>query len=155
MKADKDYRDAPAKEVVDLHVFFEDWFRGSCENNEQVWGERLHARMDEDFYIVLPGGHGLSGSGFWPEMQGLYGSNPDFQINIRNIQQRPCSQGDWVILTYEEWQKGAKYSTPPNNARVATAILIKDASAPNGLRWVHVHETWLPPEQLSAESFDW
>lgn len=155
MKTDKDYADPLSKEIVDLHIFFEDWFNGSCGNSDEVFQDRLLSRMDEDFFIVLPGGMGIQGSGFWPEFRQLHGTNTEFKISIRNVQQRSCSQGDLLIASYEEWQKDAKYSEPSNNGRLSTAILIKDDSAPNGLKWAHVHETWLPKEQMDAELFDW
>ena len=54
-------------------------------------------------------------------------------------------------MMYEEWQY-SKYST---TARISTAILKEthqkaddDDSDNNGLEWVHVHETWMPEEDL-------
>ena len=155
MHTDKNYTDPLAIEIIELHRFFEDWFSGSCENSDDVFSQRLLGRMDDDFYIVLPGGIGLLGSEFWPDFKTLYGTNSEFKISIRNVQQRSYSQDNLVIVTYEEWQMNAKYSEPPNNGRVSTGIMIKDESTPNGLRWAHVHETWLPQEQVEAEAFDW
>ncbi len=58
-----------------------------------------------------------------------------------------------VLATYEEWQKGALNSKPPNNGRVSSAVFLKDRSRPNGLMWLHVHETWLPEAVVSADPF--
>ena len=89
MHTDKQYTDRFAREVIDLHVFFEDWFGGYCENSEQVFAERLLDRMHGNFNIILPGGMMIYGAHFWPEFRKLYGSNPDFHISIRAVQQHP------------------------------------------------------------------
>ena len=59
-------------------------------------------------------------------------------IEIRNV--RPVlDTGDLVIATYEEWQRWSGGS----NARTSTVVFTIDSGARHGLRWKHVHETWL------------
>ena len=55
-----------------------------------------------------------------------------------------------VIATYEEWQRNALASTPPDNGRVATAVFERGER----LKWLHIHETWVPPEQMAAGPYD-
>ena len=88
MHTDKEYTDRLAIEIIELHRFFEDWFGGYCENSEDVFAERLLDRMHADFSIILPAGIKLNGADFWPEFTKLYGSNPDFQISIRDVREK-------------------------------------------------------------------
>ena len=155
MHTDKQYTDRLAKEVIDLHQFFEDWFGGYCENSEEVFSARLLQRMHEDFSIVLPGGLLLNGADFWPEFMKLYSSNPDFHISIRDLRQKPLLSASVMTVTYQEWQRNAKQSKPENNGRLSSAVFVTNEQAPNGIKWFHVHETWLPDGVLAAERFDW
>ena len=41
-------------------------------------------------------------------------------------------------------------STPPDNARVAT-VMFHHADR---LKWLHVHETWMPTEVMAAGPYD-
>jgi len=155
MHTDLQYDDPVAKEIIDLHVFFEDWFRGNCNNSDRVFKKRLMSRMDIDFYIVLPSGEAYYGEQFWPEMRKAHGSNPDFKISLRNFTRKMQIGRITFLANYEEWQQNAQNSTPKNNGRVSTAVFVADKSTPNGVRWVHVHETWLPAKTIKAASFDW
>ena len=58
-----------------------------------------------------------------------------------------------MLATYEEWQRNALASTPPDNGRVAT-VLFEDDRAEDRLRWLHIHETWLPEEVMAAGPYD-
>lgn len=155
MHTDKEYSDFLAIEVIDLHRFFEDWFGGYCENSEEVFAERLLSRMHKDFNIILPGGMMIFGAHFWPEFRKLYGSNPDFHISIRAVEQKPLAGGPVYLVTYQEWQRNALQSKPQDNGRLSSAVFVDDADAPNGIKWFHVHETWLPDAVIAAEPYDW
>ena len=85
MHTDLQYNDSVAKEIIALHVFFEDWFRGNCNDSYRVFKNRLLSRMDIDFYIILPNGESYYGDQFWPEMRKSHGSNPNFKISLRNF----------------------------------------------------------------------
>ena len=155
MHTDKEYSDRFSLEVIELHRFFEDWFGGYCENSEEIFAERLLCRMHEDFNIVLPGGIMIYGAHFWPEFRKLYGSNPDFHISIRAVQQHPLAGGSVYLVTYEEWQRNALQSQPQDNGRLSSAVFVDAEDAPNGVKWFHVHETWLPDAVITAEAYDW
>ena len=155
MHTDKDYDDFISIEIIELHRFFEDWFGGYCDDSDQVFAERLLDRMHEDFSIVLPGGIMLDGAGFLPEFRKLYGSNPGFHISIREVRQQPSVTDSVYTVTYQEWQRNAMQSIPENNGRLSSAILLTDEQAPNGFKWFHVHETWLPDPIIAVEPFNW
>ena len=155
MHTDKHYTDALAQEVIDLHRFFEDWFGGYCENGEQAFRQGLQERMHENFNIIMPGGMMIYGADFWPEFRKLYGSNPDFHISIRGLRRQPLVSDSIYLVNYQEWQRNALQSTPQNNGRLSSALFVAAQDAPNGVKWFHVHETWLPEGVMTAEAYDW
>ena len=77
-------------------------------------------------------------------MTGLHSSRDsrDVRITIRNVETQ-WRHRDAVAATYEEWQEQAEFVT----GRLSTVVFVVDDGAPNGLRWEHVHETWVqaPP----------
>jgi len=55
-----------------------------------------------------------------------------------------------VVATHEEWQRNALASKPSENARIAT-VLFEDTEP---LRWLHIHETWMPADVAAAGPYD-
>ncbi len=82
-------------------------------------------------------------------VRNAYGTNPEFRIAIWNVKILRVLDG-YILATYEEWQRNARASTPPDNARIAT-VLFENAER---LHWLHIHETWMPASVVSASSFD-
>ena len=126
------------KEVNDLHQFFEDWVSGALPKTEESYA-RVQQALSDDFAIVGPDGRLTQRD---PLLNGLYAAHlgrPNFRIWIENYQLHP-QLGELAIVTYEEWQEIEGEVT----ARLSTAVFQQDAAAPNGVRWLHVHETWLP-----------
>ena len=135
------------KEIEALHEFFVAWFTGNIAENEFDSG--FLARFDADFHLIPPAGIVLDLDGIASGVRDSYASNPDFRIAIRNVQVRRVFDGH-ILATYEEWQRNALASEPPDNARLAT-VLFEDA---NPLRWLHVHETWMPADIADAGLYD-
>lgn len=143
-----------AREIIALHEFFVAWFTGDCENSDACFEQNLVSHFDTDFTMIPPSGELLSGAALWAGLRGLYASNPDFRIQIRNIRERRLAESDVSIVTYEEWQRAALNSDPPNNARVSSGVLREDRHLPNGVRWLHVQETALPESYFAGDPFD-
>ncbi len=141
------------QEVIDLHDFFVGWFAGTIPNTDEAYASGFTDRCDDGFILIPPAGGLTQLSDLASGLRGGYGNNPDFRIQVRNVEVRHATD-DLVIATYEEWQRNAKSSTPSDNGRVSTAVFRPDPSASNGLRWLHVHETWLPSEVMAAGPFD-
>jgi hypothetical protein len=59
-----------------------------------------------------------------------------------------------MVATCIEWQRNALQSTPPNNGRHLTVVFARDPEQPHGLRWLHLHESWLPPSEMAAKTYD-
>ena len=64
---------------------------------------------------------------------------PPFRIWIEGFQLRLVS-GNLALATYEEWQEVEGQVT----ARLSSALFQRKENTPNGLVWLHVHETRLP-----------
>jgi len=128
-------------EIVELHRFFTEWFHGTVPETDEAWS-RVTNVLGPDFVLVSPDGHRLERG---PLLDGIrarhggHGPTQDFEIWIRNLACRPVS-AELVLATYEEWQRREGEEC----GRISTALFALDRQTPNGVRWLHVHETWLP-----------
>lgn len=142
------------REIVDLHVFFVDWFTGVCPNDDAIFQARFTSRFDPHALYVMPGGTEFEIAAFAPGLKAAHGGNPDFAIHIRSVRSRGLGNG-LVLALYEELQRGALASENSENARLTTAILRRNKATPNGFKWLHLQETWLPEERCAAADFTW
>ncbi len=140
-------------EVEGLHDFFMDWYAGRCPRDQAVFANGAGSRMIDGFTIVMPGGGFLSRDEILPLIENGYGINDRFKIKIRNVQVLH-ETADIVLASYEEWQREAVNSTPPENGRLSSALFLRDPSRDSGLIWRHVHETWLPADVMAAGPYD-
>ena len=139
--------DLVKKEIEELHEFFCEWFGGSM--SESLFESEFLNRFSEDLVSIPPAGRYLSLHDISKSVRAGYNTNPQFRVQIRNVK---ITQhlGDYIVATYEEWQRNALASTPPDNGRVATVLF----HSGDRLRWLHIHETWLPEEIMEADSYD-
>jgi hypothetical protein len=134
--------DLPAiseKEIVDLHKFFVEWFTGQLENTDQAFSRVANALANE-FHLISPRGVIDSQQEILDAIRGAHGARSKMEITIRNPELRWQSETH-CLMTYEEWQQ----TEQGNNARLSS-VLFEHASSHNALRWIHVHETWLPTQ---------
>lgn len=134
-------------EIEALHEFFVGWFTGRLP--EDAFDAGFSSRFDREFLLVPPAGTTLSIAELGDGVRAGRATNPDFRIAIRNVRVRRVLERH-VLATYEEWQRYAIASTPPDNARVAS-VWFADGDP---LRWLHVHETWLPEPVATAGPYD-
>tara|TARA_R110002072_G_scaffold6364_1_gene37493 strand:+ start:418 stop:858 length:441 start_codon:yes stop_codon:yes gene_type:complete len=134
-------------EIEDLHQFFVGWFSGALDTNS--FDEGFLARFDPDFLLIPPAGIILSLEELNTGIRNTHNTNPDFRIAIRNVKIQRVLESE-IIATYEKWQRNARASTPPDNGRLATVIFKKS----DPLKWLHVHETWMPESIQTAGPFD-
>ncbi len=131
--------DACKKEVIELHQFFEDWNQGKLAKTEDQF-RRFSGAVAKDFEIISPGGGSMSTTEILGRVREGHGSSrgTDFRIWIESYRSRPIGDGI-LLVTYEEWQsQGGK-----DIGRISTAVFRRESRAPNGVVWLHVHETWL------------
>ena len=134
-------------EIESLHEFFVGWFSGELE--EDSFDATFLPRFAEDVVLIPPGGQQLGYEELVGWIRGGHGNNPNFRIAIRNVRLRRVL-ADHLLVTYEEWQRNALASEPSDNGRVATVLFEKG----DQLRWLHIHETWVPPEQMATGPYD-
>lgn len=146
-----DQRRAEA-EILDLHDFFEGWIAGTLPNDDETYAKRFVAHLAPGFRMVQPGGGLSNRKDFVEGMRGAHGANPDFRIRV-DVPTITISlrRGDTLVATYTEWQKGAKASKPSNNGRRSSIVFLDDGER---LLWAHLHETWLPAEEMAAGNYD-
>lgn len=122
-------------EVVDRHAFFADWLKGRLP--EPALGDAMRA-FAGGFNRIAPDGAEMDRAGLAAWLDARRGTMPDaFTIEIGALRTIAEMSG-CVALRYRETQPG---ETPP--VRIATALFVADDGAPNGVAWVHVHETWI------------
>ena len=145
-------------EIESLHSFFVEWFTGNIPGDNAAYREQCRARFDDNMVLIPPGGQVLDVSEVDRMIVEAHGASPGFRIRIRNVQCRfqwHATDGhEYALATYEEWQRHARNSTPPDNGRLSTVLVRRDADTPGGFRWLHIHETWLPAKQMAAGPYD-
>jgi hypothetical protein len=134
------------REIEALHQFFEDWLSGERPETAAAF-RRVDRALRPGFRLVHPSGAERSRDDILTGLRGAHGSQPGLTIEIRNVQL--CGAGAQLLAaTYEEWQRSAD----TEDGRLSTVVFARHPEAPHGLRWRHVHETWLQaPEDTSAE----
>lgn len=127
-------------EIHDLHEFIEGWLGGHVLQTEEVY-DRAHATLAENFEVISPSSERRPRATLLDEMWEAYGvhadSDPPLEIRIREVRHR-YTANDLCLVTYEEWQRVDGEET----GRISSALFRRAAETPNGVEWVHLHETW-------------
>jgi hypothetical protein len=133
--------DSVRREIDDIHAFFENWFGGRVPQDERQF-ERFRRALAPSFSQVNPEGR-LRDAGtilrdVWNNWHWFPG-DPQFRIWIANTSIRHVLPGDHVVAVYEEWH----HYKDKDIGRACTAVLRPDASAPNGVLWLQMHESMM------------
>lgn len=130
-------------EVEELHAFFQAWLDGSLPNSDAVFS-RFTAVTDPAFTLISPAGQVEDAAAAAQWIYAARGTRPGVRLWTDQHTLR-CADERTAVVTYREWQTNAGVTT----LRLSTAVLAADPAAPNGLRWLHVHETWLPLPEVA------
>jgi hypothetical protein len=124
-------------EIVDLHRFFVDWF--DAERADRADFSRFESVMGEGFRMVAPSGQMLDREAVLDHVRASRATcDGDFAIAIEDIR-AGWQAGDTIVVCYIEAQRrDGKHSR-----RRSSAVFTTSSSAPNGVEWRHLHETWL------------
>lgn len=133
------------RESVELHNFLRDWLIGALPRTETGFA-RFKNVMANDLLVISPLGTMTSCAPLLEEFEGIHGQllakSDAFEIWIENF--RLLRQlGDTALCSYEEWHR----LEGETSARLTTVLYGPKADAPNGVEWLHVHETWLPGQE--------
>ncbi len=123
-------------EVQELHRFFQVWFAGEVADTDEEFG-RFSQTIADTFTIVGPDGGVTDCATIKQALRNAHSAGP-FEIWIENPQVRALGDGVMLVL-YEEWQIRESNKT----ARQSSALFRPKPQAPNGVEWLHVHETWI------------
>lgn len=126
-------------EIEELHGFFQAWL-GGVPHEGEVRFERLERALAPGFTFVTPGGRALERSAVVEGVRSGRSSRPGLRIEVGDPRLLHDA-GDLLVATYEEWQHEGERTT----GRRSTVVFRRDEDGPNGLRWLHVHETWIEP----------
>ncbi|MFW5921043.1 MAG: hypothetical protein ACOCUS_04330 [Polyangiales bacterium] len=128
------------REVEDLHAFFVEWFNGAVPQSEETFA-RATSALAGDFELVSPRGARDDRESILREIRGAYGGREGqgFSVAIEDFRVK-LVQSPLCVVTYVERHRSDEQSA----ARLSTAIFREREDAPEGVEWVHLHETWLP-----------
>jgi hypothetical protein len=121
-------------EVVRLHVLIEGLLTGADRDVTEF--VRAHAA---DFTLTEPGGRTWDRAEVSAMIEGARGAVPGLRIAIEDVRV-VAADGAFVAATYREAHTRADGS---GDVRAATVVFVREESAPYGLRWRHLHETWV------------
>lgn len=126
-------------EIESLHDFFVAWYAGERERDAFA---RVERALRPGFELVTPDGERRDRDAVLEAVRGGYGRDEPgaFDIEVRNVESIHRT-GASATVRYEECQEAPAETT----GRISTAILAADPSAPCGVAWLDLHETWLEP----------
>lgn len=124
-------------EVDDLHAFFELWFVGELTHSRAEL-ERFSDVLADDFRMIQPSGLTRTRDGITTDVFDAHGVHDEITIETSPFEPRHVGS-DTCLGTYEEWQSMGDEET----GRIVTVLFRRAPEKPNGVEWVHLHETWL------------
>lgn len=123
------------QEITELHQFFQDYFSGKIPVEAIA---RFEQTLAAGFTLIDSSMTIIGYDAIKQIIQGLHAQRIGRLIWVENIVLRH-DLADIVIVSYEEWQATEEKTTQ----RACSVVFKKDAAAPNGLLWLHVHESGL------------
>jgi len=133
------------QEVLELHRFFEEWFRADLAGGEEAL-KRFSEVLDPAFKIIFPDGRTVGRDSIVEQVRGAYGSRRGgelpFRIRIDNLRVRSLDDGIELVI-YEEWTRLKGHW----DGRLSSALFAPAPGTPNGVRWLHLQETALPEKR--------
>ncbi|NKN39303.1 hypothetical protein HFC70_23445 [Agrobacterium sp. a22-2] len=124
-------------EILDFHRFFVSWYDAATADRtdfgrcEQVFGQGFH--------MIPPTGRVFDRTQTIELIRSNRATfNGNFTIDIETVRSG-WESADTIVMTYIEAQVRAGKSS----RRQASALFTTSSSAPHGVEWRHLHETWV------------
>ena len=96
----------------------------------------MESRLHPTFVNIQPAGIALTRATLLDQLRRAWGKSPDFRIRVRNVAlHASCDDTGVLLATYEEYQRGARNSARPDNARLSTALFAETGAG--ALEWRH------------------
>ncbi len=110
------------------------WFRGAAGEDGLA---RLATVLDPGFTLISPDGSVRDRATVLRGIVAAHGARPDLTIVVDGFSEIAASP-TFTVGRYRE-----HHDTPQGRTtRVSTVVFTADDAAPNGCRWLAVHETW-------------
>lgn len=130
-------------EIRSLHRFFESWFNAGIPDDKETFS-RLEKALSPEFKMVTPAGKKMGRSSLLTNLRSMNGfylqEDKPSAIWIKNISIEWATDTH-CLSSYEEWQGNKDRNE--GKGRISSALFEKDDKAPNGVRWIYLHETWI------------
>lgn len=122
--------------VQSLHQVFEAWFAGSLPASREAF-EPVERALGPGFVLVSPDGRASERAPLLESLFGAHGSqrSSPLRISVRIDQVSRLREG-LLLARYQEW-----HETPTGRTGRRSSALFR--REPDGLLWLHVHETWM------------
>jgi len=121
------------REIVELHDFFQAYFLAETDSTG-----RFEAVLEADFTMIGPDG-GVSDRGqVIDAVRAGHGHTASLAIvtsDHRLLAERP----GLIVARYIE----THHLSSRSNHRITTVVFTARPELPNGVAWLHAHETWL------------
>lgn len=127
------------REIDELHDFFEDWFNGDIEQSSETF-ERFESVIAPGFVLIDLEGAAVPRDQLVPAIRDRWGHRDEQDEPIAidtDAIELLRSEGELHLVTYIEHQRVGDSS----NDRRSSVLFRESDGAPNGLEWLHVHET--------------
>ena len=133
-------------EIVELHNFFEAWYKGGIARSEKNFS-RLTNVLADDFQLITATGFTVNKTLLITLMKGGYGTKQGLNMRIEKVNHRVQGE-NLCLLTYEEYG-----NTEGGLKKVLiSAVLRRAPEKRNGLEWLHVHEVNVPMQEPEANN---
>lgn len=121
------------KEIVDLHVLLQAWFRGEGEADPQP----ILNHMTQGYFMVGAAGRPISRDSFAAALPKLYGTRPGLVMEIRDVAVEASGAGGHLV-TYKEIQT----QDGSSKERWSVVLFQPDGNTQQFL-WHYLQETFL------------
>jgi hypothetical protein len=131
------------EEILELHAFFEGWMGGAAMSEAAL--SRCASALAPGFILIGPDGRERMREPVLAGLRAQRRAHADAERPFRLWIERPTPRfvrDGLCLATYEEWQTSHGQTT----ARRSSALFIESPTAPRGVAWLHLHETWLEIE---------
>lgn len=136
------FANACVDEAHRLHVVLQDWLRGTLSRTPAGFAPFADA-LANPCRVVSPLGTVTGSAELLTEFEAIHGvlsaHGEAFVIRVKNAAVLHRWE-DHALVSYEEWHD----LKDDRSARLSTVLYTQDSSAPLGVAWSVIHETWLP-----------
>ena len=124
-------------EIVERHAFFVRWYSAPSPDSAEF--ALSETAFDAEFVMVTPDGREHRRAQVIASLRGARSSaDASFRIDIEAIEPRWQDQ-DAILVSYVE----AQLRDGRRTRRRSNALFVRQASAPHGIAWRHLQETWM------------